>query len=269
MAHRTWQRYVAIGDSFSEGMCDPDPNREDSYLGWTDRLAHLLAADAREAGHEFSYANLAIRGRLLGDVLHRQLPAALELEPDLVSLSGGGNDILRPGADIDALAAELEEAVAAVRARGIDVLICTPTDPTAAPLLRATRPKSAIFLAHLFSISRRHGVYLVDQWGMQELKDWRLWAPDRIHMTPEGHVRVAVQAYRTLGGEPESPAALEQAQAPSGWPWVQANARWAREYVRPWVGRRLTGRSSGDGISAKRPEMVVVDPDEVLPPPAF
>ena len=68
---KTWQRYVAIGDSFSEGMCDPDPAREDSYLGWADRLAHLLAADAREAGHEFRYANLAIRGRLLDDILGR------------------------------------------------------------------------------------------------------------------------------------------------------------------------------------------------------
>lgn len=267
---KTWQRYVAIGDSFSEGMCDPDPAREDSYLGWTDRLAHLLAADARDAGHDLSYANLAIRGRLLDDVVDVQLPRALDLQPDLVSIIGGGNDTLRLGADIDALAVKFERAVVELRSRGIDVLMMTPTDAKEAPLLRATRSRSALYLAHLHTIARRHGCFLVDQWGMDELKDWRLWAPDRLHMTPEGHARVAIAAYEALGGTPAAhPEALPPAEPVRRSDFLRETAQWGREYVKPWVGRRLTGRSSGDGISAKRPQLVVVDPDEELPAPRF
>lgn len=267
---KTWHRYVAVGDSFSEGMCDPDPSRENSFIGWTDRLAHLLATDAAVAGHELSYASLAVRGRLLADILERQLPAALDLEPDLVSLVGGGNDILRPGADIDALANKVECAVMMLRNRGIDVLLATPTDPKDAPLIGATRPKAAIFTAHLHSIAVRHGCRIIHQWGIDELKDWRMWAEDRIHMVPEGHVRVAVAAYESLGGTvAERPGTLHPAKPMSRVEFAKANAEWARTHLRPWIGRRLTGRSSGDGVSAKRPELVVVDPTEELPAPRF
>ncbi len=266
---KTWQRYVAIGDSFSEGMCDPDPASENSFLGWTDRLAHLLAADARDAGHDLEYANLAIRGRLLGDIVDRQLPLALDLQPDLVSMAGGGNDILRPGSDIDALAARFEEAVIELRSRGIDVLMMTPTDPAEAPLLRATRSRSAIYLAQLHTIARRHDCHLVDQWGMRALKDWRVWAPDRIHMTPEGHVRVAEAAHIALGGSPSELRPLPSAEKAGRLEFVRSTADWGREYVGPWVQRRLTGRSSGDGITAKRPQLTRIDPDEHLPAPRF
>ena len=100
-----WLRYVAVGDSFSEGMSDPDPAAPGSFRGWADRLAGHLAADTADAGDAgFEYANLAVRGRLLHDIVTRQLDGALALGPDLVSIVGGGNDILRPRADIDARA---------------------------------------------------------------------------------------------------------------------------------------------------------------------
>ena len=70
---KTWSRYVAIGDSFTEGMSDVDPHLEGRYIGWADRLAAHLATLAGEAGHDFAYANLAVRGRLLADVIGLQL----------------------------------------------------------------------------------------------------------------------------------------------------------------------------------------------------
>ena len=97
-----WSRYVAVGDSFTEGMSDADPRVPDRFVGWADRLAAHLAAVV--AGEDFGYANLAVRGRLLADIAGRQVDDALALGPDLVSIVGGGNDILRPKADIDALA---------------------------------------------------------------------------------------------------------------------------------------------------------------------
>jgi len=253
---RVWTRYVALGDSFTEGMSDTDPDVPGRYVGWADRLAGHLAERAAEAGQELGYANLAVRGRLLDDVVGPQLEAGLALEPDLVSVVGGGNDILRPRADVDALAAKLEQAVVRIRATGSDVLLATPVDPADAPVVRATRGRVAAYGCFIWSIAQRHGCLVLDQWGLTALRDWRLWADDRIHLTSEGHRRVALAALHTLGHDSDVtdwrtplaaavPTARRQAAA--------ANAKWAREYLGPWVQRRLRGQSSGDLVRAKRP----------------
>ena len=253
---RAFTRYVAIGDSFTEGLSDTDPELTNAYVGWADRLAAHLARTAGEDNRNFGYANLAVRGRLLEQIAGPQVDDALALEPDLVSMVGGGNDILRPKADIDALAARLEDAVARLRAGGADVLLATPVDPRDAPLVKATRGRAATYAAHIWSIAQRHDAYVIDLWGMAALRDWRLWAPDRIHLNPEGHRRVALNAFSTLGfTAPDAgwadplPAAAPISRADA----ARANAQWAREYVGPWVQRRLRGQSSGDTISAKRP----------------
>jgi lysophospholipase L1-like esterase len=260
---KVWHRYVAIGDSFSEGMSDEDPSTPGAYVGWADRLAGHLAQIARASGGEFAYANLAVRGRLLADVVGPQLDAALDLGPDLVSMVGGGNDILRPKADLDAIAARLEEAVVKLRDAGADVLLATPTDPAGAPLLRHLRGRHAIHSANLFSIAQQHGCYVINQWGMRALRDFRLWSEDRIHMTSEGHRRVALNALSALGHDtdradwstplpPLPPVARREVAA--------ANAAWAKTHLAPWVQRRLKGQSSGDAVTAKRPQLIPFDP---------
>jgi lysophospholipase L1-like esterase len=258
---RVWERFAAVGDSFTEGMCDPDPDRHDAYVGWADRLAARLAAHARAHGRPFGYANLAVRGRLLADIVGPQLDEALTMEPDLVSIVGGGNDILRPRADLDALAGRLESAVARVRQAGADVLLATPVDPREAPLVRHTRGRAAVHAANIFAIARRHDAYVIDQWSMASLRDWRMWAEDRIHMTSEGHRRVALNALWALGfpDDEDWRAPLPAAPQLSRRETARANAAWARTYVAPWVQRRLRGRSSGDAVAAKRPDLVPVD----------
>ncbi len=260
---RVWTAYVAVGDSFTEGMSDPDPDVPNSFVGWADRLAVSLSRHAAEQDRPFGYANLAVRGRLLADVVGRQLDLALDLSPDLVSLVGGGNDILRPRADLDSLAARIEAAVERVRATGADVLLVTPVDPADAPLVRHTRGRSAVHSANLFSIAGRTGAMVVDQWGLRALRDWRMWSEDRIHMTTEGHRRVAAEAVHTLGLPPADAtwrAPLAPAPPVARREAVAANAAWAREYVVPWVQRRLQGRSSGDLLEAKRPRLEPVSP---------
>ena len=257
-----FSRFVAVGDSFTEGLNDLHPDRANVYVGWADRLAAHLAGSASEDNRTFGYANLAVRGRLLDDIAGGQVDDALALEPDLVSIVGGGNDILRPRADVDALAARLEHAVGRLRVGGADVLLATPVDPRNAPLVKATRGRAAIFTAHIWSIARRHNAYVIDQWGMAALRDWRLWAPDRIHLTSEGHRRVALNAFTALGFTPQDAGWAEPlpAAAPiSRTDAARANAQWAREYVGPWVQRRLRGQSSGDAISAKRPTVTPLE----------
>lgn len=262
---RLWTRYVAVGDSYTEGVGDPDPTSPGQHLGWADRLAVHLGEYAAAAGLELGYANLAVRGRLLADIVGPQLDAALALEPDLVSIVGGGNDILRPRADVDALAARLEKAVVRVRSTGADVLLATPVDPADAPLVRATRGRVAAYAAFTWGIAQRHGAMVLDQWSLTALRDWRLWADDRIHMAPEGHRRVALAALSALGHETDEadwrtplPASGPTARREA----VVADARWVREHVGPWVQRRLRGQSSGDRIQAKRPLVTPLQPKD-------
>ena len=266
--------FVAIGDSFTEGLEDLDPGG--GYRGWADRVA--VALSAQRPG--FRYANLAVRGKRLGEVVAEQLPRAVELAPDLVSLAAGGNDILS-GADVDALAAEFEPAVAKLQAAGCRVLIFTGFDPRMFPVIRLLRGRIAAYNMHLRGIADAYGCDLVDLWSMRVLKDPRAWSPDRLHLSTEGHRRVALRACEVLGvpvtedwrapllpeplsPEPRPPALrawrpANRAQGQAQWLAARRqDARWAREYAAPWVRRRLGGASSGDGLPPKRPDLLPV-----------
>src|SRR5690625_251166 len=167
----------------------PVQDEEAPLRGWADRLAETLSERRiADGGAPLEYANLAVRGRLLGPILEAQLPAALEAGADLVSVVGGGNDLLRPNADPDRLGARLERGVRTAREAGADVLLATGTDTRRAPLLAAIRPKVAVYNAHIWSIARRNGAYVVDVWGLRALQDWRMWAEDRIHRSEERRV---------------------------------------------------------------------------------
>ncbi|MFC8924219.1 SGNH/GDSL hydrolase family protein [Cellulosimicrobium sp. NPDC057127] len=257
-----WTSYVAVGDSFSEGLWDPYPGTEDHQRGWADLLAQHLAVRRVAAGAEpLRYANLAIRGRKLRSILAEQVPAALELRPDLVSVVGGGNDILRPNADVDRLARDLEHAVVRLRSAGIDVLMATGFDSSRSPVVSLTRPRVGVFNAHVWAIARRHGAYVLDLWGMRALQDWRMWSEDRIHLTPDGHRRVAQGALVGLGQDPDDEAWEDPLSPLPPSPVLdraRQNAQWVRTHLLPWAQRRLRGTSSGDGRVPKAPELLPV-----------
>jgi lysophospholipase L1-like esterase len=255
-----WKRYVALGDSFTEGLWDGDgPVR-----GWADRLAAALSARRAEVGLEpVEYANLAIRGKLAGPIIRQQLRPALALKPDLVSLVAGGNDALRLNADIDSIVALLDRAVATIRATGADVLLANSADPVASPLIKLTRGRVARLYASIWSIARRHGAYVTDLWGMASLRDWDMWSHDRIHLTPEGHRRVANAALIGLGLGPDDPGFddLPTAGPPrTASQWIRWQAEWVQGDLIPWALRHVKGRSSGDGRSPKRPQLLPMPP---------
>lgn len=253
-----WTRYVAIGDSFTEGLWDVSPD-DARCRGWADMLAARLSDRRTQAGHTpLEYANLAIRGRLLGPILTDQLPVALELKPDLVSLVGGGNDMLRPTVDIEKMVQDLEDAVVRLRTSGADVLLATGMIPADNALMRHTRSRVGVYNAHVWSIARRHGASVLDLWGMLSMRDWRMWSPDRIHPTTEGHARVAQAALVGLGLMPDDDAwddPLAPAPPIPRLGRAMADAAWVREFVYPWATRRLRGVSSGDAWGPKRPDL--------------
>ncbi len=250
------KRLVALGDSFTEGVGDDDPSAPNGVRGWADRTAEQLAA--REP--DFRYANLAIRGKLLGQVLAEQLEPALAMAPDLVTLYAGGNDLMRPKVDIDGLMESYETAVGRIRATGARLVLFTGVDGVEDALFRRIRGRVAIYNEHVRGIAARHGALLVDLWAMRQLRDRRLWAPDRLHLNALGHTEVAIEVLDILGLEhPLAATELGARDVLSPAQRRSQNLRWAQEHALPWVRRRLRGESSGDTLTAKRPTPAPVD----------
>ena len=257
--HTTYRSFAALGDSFTEGMSDLLP--DGSYRGWADLLAARLAALPRPAGEDFRYANLAVRGKLIAQIVDDQVGLAAAMRADLVTLVGGLNDVLRPGCDVDAVCARLEDAVSRLApACGRLVLMRSPA--RRGPVATRVLPRMEQLYGFLDGLAARHGAVVVDLYGAEVLGDPRLWGDDRLHLTAEGHERVAEAVWQALGLPPEADwtAPLPLALRP-GWAARRtADLRFTRRHLLPWIGRRLTGRSSGDGRPAKRPDLLPYAP---------
>ncbi|MDT0347384.1 SGNH/GDSL hydrolase family protein [Streptomyces litchfieldiae] len=252
-----FRSFVALGDSFTEGMSDALP--DGTYRGWADLLAQRLAA--RQAG--FQYANLAVRGKLMRQIATEQVSTAAAMGADLVTLVGGLNDVLRPRCDIDEVCGLLEDSVARL-APSCRQLVLMRSPGRRGPVLERYRPRMERLFAFVDELAERHGALVVDLFASRALGDPRLWADDRLHLTAEGHRRVAEAVWERLGHRAafawDKPLPLA---APLNWAARRAaDARFAREHLLPWIGRRLTGRSSGDGRAPKRPELAPLPAEE-------
>lgn len=251
-----WRRYVAIGDSFTEGIGDPEPSSPGGHRGWADRVAEVLSQQAPD----FAYANLAVRGRLIGQIVAEQIEPAIALKPDLITFSAGGNDVIRPGSDPDLVAEQFEDAVVRLTSEGATLVVFTGIDTNFTPVFRGIRGKVAIYNENIRAIADKYDCIVADQWALKEIQDMRFFDDDRLHLNRLGHHEVARMVLRTLNVPndlvPEQPDPLPTRT------WREARAVdlvWAREYLVPWVLRRLRHQSSGDLITAKRPQPLPVE----------
>lgn len=265
-ASKPIRSFVAIGDSFTEGLQD-DLGDGGRHRGWADRVAAGLAI----TGGGVRYANVAIRGRLLDGVVAEQVPLAESLAPDLISFHAGPNDVLRPRVDLPGLLARYERAAARLRATGARVVLFTVIVRTGgtgrtADLLAA---RFGAFNARVREVARNHGCLVVDMGAVPALQDRRLWHEDRLHLAPEGHARVAAAVLEQLGLTREdvlggAPGWWREPLSPRARPPRRADllddVRWVRRHFLPWTLRRLRGVSSGDGLAAKHAQLVDVLP---------
>lgn len=272
--HPRYFRYVALGDSTTEGIGDGDELT--GYRGFADRLAERLAAvgpgpgpaaDAEAgpgAGSEpgFGYANLAVRGCRAAHVRAEQLPAALALRPDLATVVAGVNDFLRPRWSAAEVAGHLEATFAALTDAGTHVATLTfPDIGKIAPVARLIASRAYELNARIRAAAARHGVTLVDTAAHPVTVDPRLWSPDRLHLSPLGHDRSAAAFARALGlpGTDDAWTLPLPAQPPRRvWQAARTELQWAGTFLGPWLLRRLRGVSSGDGRAPKRPELAPV-----------
>ncbi|WP_104169030.1 SGNH/GDSL hydrolase family protein [Arthrobacter sp. SX1312] len=253
------RRFVALGDSFTEGFGDIHPFRQGSFRGWADRVAEVLAQERPD----FTYANLAVRGKLLSEIVSEQLEPALAMKPDLVSFCAGGNDIIRPGADPDSLAVRVEDAVSVLQSSGATVLMFAGPDIGARLGPWGLRGKVAIYNENLRTVAENHGAILIDLWAPRELSRPHMWSPDRLHFSSAGHEFIAaivldLWCIDYISTPDATNTSIDLASR------FANDAKWARQYLLPWAIRRLQGKSSGAGREAKRPTLARValdDPD--------
>jgi len=264
----TPRRYVALGDSFTEGVGDDLP--DGSVRGWADLVAGVLSQrwlGQDPAGERTGYANLAIRGKLLGAIIEEQLDAAVALRPDLITFAGGGNDMLRPRMDFPTLLLLLDLGVARLTDTGATVVIFTGADPCdGLPLGARIRAGGDRLAAGVRKIAVKRGALLIDLWPIAELRRPGYWAPDRLHLNPAGHQHVAGRVLDAL--QIDRPAHWTTSLGSELQParTTRNQVDFYREFVGPWVRRRLTGTSSGDHRPPKRPELAQLSDSAAVTP---
>jgi lysophospholipase L1-like esterase len=248
-----YTRYIAIGDSQTEGLWDGDDVV--GLLGFADRLAAQL--DSHHPG--LHYANLAIRGTLVADVLREQVPAALGMQPDLITVCVGMNDVIQPGRSFARALADLETLYATLAESGATVV--TTTFPNVAQFLplgwlvsgRLARINNAIMQA-----ADRYGFRLVDLFNAPSMRDLDTWDIDRVHASTKGHILFAAAAAEALNLPDSNHGWAEASPNPTRLSFrarSYGKVRWAHEKFTPWVWRRMRGLSSADGRVPKRPRL--------------
>ncbi len=251
---------MALGDSFTEGLMD-DLGPDGRHRGWADLVAAELAARALADGAPgVEYANLAVRGRLIAEVVRDQVPQATAMGPDLVSMAVGINDALRRRFDLDAAATDLENGVRQLRGAGTDVLVFAFGDPSRrSRVMGAVRERIRAYNTAVAAISDHHGCYRVDYWDVAALDDDVYWDADRLHLSPRGHQLAALSALEALGLVDDGwRTPIPASPVPPVHRRLAAHGRWTTGHLLPWAYRRARGVSSGNGITPKYPDWVRV-----------
>lgn len=257
MRMRSWSRYVALGDSQTEGLNDLRP--DGTPRGWADRLAERLAATTSP---DLRYANLAVRGVRAHHVREVQLPRALALAPDLASVAVGMNDLLRHDYDPVATIADIEATVVALQDAGAHVVSMTNPDiARMVPVMGWLAGRQRRFHDELRALHARLGVPTLELAGLPMGSARELWSHDRIHGSAEGHRRVADGMARLLdlpGGDDTWSLVSPTRLGPVG--LARGEAAWLASFLGPWLVRQVRGARTSSGPVCKRPDLLPVAP---------
>ena len=251
-----YSRYVAIGDSQTEGLWDGDDSA--GLRGFADRLAVIV--DSHYPG--LTYANLAVRGKRIRDLLDDQLPQALAMRPDLVTVCIGMNDVTRPGRNFDHALTELEDLYAQLALSGATVV--TTTFPDVARIIPIGRVLAARVLKINAEIRRAadwYGFRLVDLFNAPSMTSPDTWSADRVHGSPKGHELFAAAAAEALNLPGSNHDWAERRGAPARQALrsqAYSQALWTQNMLMPWLWRHVRGRSAGDGRGPRRPRLAAV-----------
>lgn len=239
-------RFVALGDSLTEGVGDPHPAWPNGLRGWADLVAAMLAGQDPTT----EYANLALRGKTARDVSTQQLPAALAMQPDIVTIWAGGNDILRPRLTLDDVLEPLDHALSQFAATST-VIVFTGFEVSGSPVLGLLRARVRALNASLCEIARHHGALIADVSERGAWMDRRLWSGDRVHPSPIGHQRLAAQVADLLALDVPRLPDLDPPPVSRVARVVADEVEWWRVHAAPHLARWATGASRRELVAPK------------------
>ena len=247
--------YVAIGDSLTEGLGDFDFEQNRIGCGWADRLAQLLGKEAFEAGENFDYANLSLRGSSLFEILTAQLEETLSLKPDLVTIMAGANDFMRPRSQHPAMRALLRGAIERLLNEGSHVVVVNTVNPNHLRVFKPVVYKAREMNDLINAVADEYGVPVLNVFDMNEFSDLKYWCDDRVHFSGHGHIRIANEAASLLGLDHgfDELADYEIDEHNVG---LVPTLKWFFSHVVPYIGRRIRRKSSGDGMEPKHTDYV-------------
>lgn len=266
---RTWKRYIAIGDSSTEGLVDE--GADGHWIGWADRFAAHLATHQAEP---LEYANLAVSGYRMNDIARTQLQVALDADPDLMTIVGGVNDVIGLRPDFDRIESDLAWMFSSATARGIEVLTFTNPDLARAnPVAAVVRERLLTLNGIIRRLAREYGVLFIDFEHIPMASDPRLWGEDRLHVNTIGHIRIAA-ALAWLIGVPgfdrswattldAQPGEVPEDATDSPNAGARSHLNWALKHFGPWVVSGIRGNSYRTGTECKRPVPTVVEVEQL------
>lgn len=259
MIGKPYRSYVAIGDSLSEGLGDFTFNLDRHHNGWTDRLANIMAQEAKDSGYEFHYANLALRGSKLTKIMEQQLQHALRLQPDLVTVMAGSNDLMSKPETIARLREIYRDGLQQLLAAGCDVVVANTINPLHLKVFRPLRYRAERFSEMIEDVAAEFDIPVLDVYGIESFEQLMFWAEDMVHFSGHGHIKVANQAARLLGLNYRYPELDPQELTPISRTMVET-VTWVGRDVIPFVQRKLKGVTSGDGLSPKHHKLEQFSP---------
>lgn len=264
MIGKPYRSYVAIGDSLSEGLGDFTFHHERLHNGWTDRLAGILAKEAQERGYQFQFANLAIRGANLNKIVDQQLPVALQMQPDLVTVMAGSNDLMTKAEKLPALMEKFQLGLLSLKAAGCDVVVANTINPLHLRLFSSLRLRSERFSEMIQEVADELEIPVLDVFGIKNFDQLMFWAEDMVHFSGHGHIAVANQAAKLLQLDYRYPQLDPQELTPMTRGVIET-IQWIVRDVIPFFDRRLRGVTSGDGLSPKLEKLVPFEPKQKHP----
>jgi phosphatidylinositol alpha 1,6-mannosyltransferase len=255
MSKFLYRSYIALGDSLTEGLGDFDFEVSRFGCGWADRLSELMARSAHEAGESFKFANLALRGSSMLQILTAQLEDALKLNPDVVTIMAGANDFMRSKKTHPHLRALLRGAIERLHNQGCHVILANTVNPVHLAVFRPLAKKSRTMSDLIESVAAEYQVPVLNVFEIKDFKNRQMWCEDLVHFSGYGHIRIANKAASLLGIDHgfEELDINEMQGPPQG---VKATGRWLVRDVAPFFIRRIKGITSGNGLEPKHEKYV-------------
>lgn len=250
-------RFIALGDSMTEGMNDEIIDGQ--YRGWADRVADQLSKEVES----FTYANFAIRGKLLRQVVEDQIPEAIKFidgKQTLVSFHAGANDVLRPNYDPNLSLPQYELGVKKLTDAGATVMIFTVIDKVEGngKMAQIWHQRFSDFNKNVRMVAQKYPTILFEGKDAQFLNTQSFLSFDRLHMNSEGHRRLSHAVLEGLGYEFDKSWRIPLPVGEKKGKLLKFfyNFIWVLTFLLPWIWRRLRGKSSGDGRVSKQSQPI-------------